>query len=336
MKMLMFDFRDSEKGFFEKHELKDFEITFIKNPLDEKTELTQEQLDDTVIISVFTTSNLTSDVLKKFKNLRMVATRSTAYSHIDLEYCINHNIAVFNVEQYGKTAVAEYAIALMLMLVRNILPAAHDLKNKSVNQKKYEGRVLSSYTIGILGCGAIGSVVAKIAKFFGMNVLIHSYMKNPELYDTCNFVTFDELLEKSDIITLHIPYDGDNYHMIGKSEFTKMKDGVFIVNTARGELIDTEALYNNLKSGKVKAAALDVMECENLSFNPEEITRTIRKTKPMCVDAARLTRKLFKMPNVVITPHIAYNTCETVNYLLEATFNNIRDNLKGMSTNRVC
>lgn len=336
MKMLMFDFRESEKEFFERNELKDFDITFIKTPLDEKTNLSEKELEDTVVISVFTTSNLTKDVLKKFKNLRMVATRSTAFSHIDLEYCTNHNIAVFNVENYGKTAVAEYAIALMLMLIRNIIPAAHDMKNHTVDPKKYEGRILSSYTIGILGCGAVGSVVAKIATFFGMNVLIHSYMKNPELYETCNFVSLDELFEKSDIISLHIPYDGDNYHMIGKNEFNKMKDGVFIVNTARGELIDIEALHDNLQNGKIRAAALDVMECESLSIHPEEITSAIKKTNSKCVEIALITQKLFKMPNVIITPHIAYNTYETVNYLLEATFNNIRDNLKGMSTNRVC
>lgn len=331
MKMLMFDFRESEKEYFEKNDLKDFDITFIKSPLNEKSELTPEQLEETTVISVFTTSNLTEDVLKRFKNLRMVATRSTAFSHIDLNYCTNHNIAVSNVAQYGETAVAEYAIALILMLVRYIMPADYDMKNNTVNPQKYEGRVLSSYTIGIIGCGAIGSAVARIAKFFGMEVLIHSYMKNPELYDTCNFVSLDELLEKSDIISLHIPYDGDNYHLLSENEFKNMKDGVFIVNTARGELIDIEALYNNLKRGKVRGAALDVMECESLSLFQRK-----DETNPKCADIVNITKKLFSMPNVIITPHIAYNTYESVNYLLEATFNNIRDNLKGMSSDRIC
>lgn len=331
MKILMFDFRESEKDYFEKNDLKDFDITFIKSPLNEKSELTPEQLEETTVISVFTTSNLTEDVLKRFKNLRMVATRSTAFSHIDLNYCTNHNIAVSNVAQYGETAVAEYAIALILMLVRYIMPADYDMKNNTVNHKKYEGRELSSYTIGIIGCGAIGSAVARIAKFFGMEVLIHSYMKNPELSETCNFVSLDELLEKSDIISLHIPYDGDNYHLLAENEFQKMKDGVFIVNTARGELIDIEALYNNLKSGKIRGAGLDVMECESLTLLQRK-----DETNPKCANIVNITKKLFSMSNVIITPHIAYNTYESVNYLLEATFNNIRDNLKGMSSDRVC
>ena len=110
-----------------------------------------------------------------------------------------------------------------------------------------------------------------------------------------------------------------------------MKDEVFIVNTARGELIDIEDLYNNLKTGKVRGAALDIMECESLTLFQRK-----DEANPKCADIVNITKKLFSMPNVIITPHIAYNTYETVNYLLEATFNNIRDNLKGMSSDRVC
>lgn len=336
MKMLMFDFRESEREFFEKNKLSDFEITFIAAPLNENTELSEEQLEDTDIISVFTTSTLTENVLSKFKNLRVIATRSTSYSHIDLKYCTKFNIAVFNVEQYGRTAVAEYAIALILTLIRNMFSAVEDMKNHSIKPEYYEGRVLSSYTIGIIGCGAIGTAVAKIAHFFGMKVLVHSYMKNSELADKCDYVTLDKLFEQADIISLHVPYDGDNYHMLGREEFKKMKEGVYIINTARGELLDIEALYESLLSGKVKAAGLDVMECEFLSTHPGEITEAIRKADPKCVETALITQKLFNMPNVIITPHIGYNTQETVNYLIETTINNIRDYVKGMYTNRVC
>lgn len=335
MKMLMFDFRESEREFFNNNELKDFEITFIESPLTAKTELTEEQLEETVVLSVFTTSNITQDVLQKFKNLRIIATRSTSYSHIDIKYCIDHSIAVLNVEQYGKTAVAEYAIGLIISIVRNVMPAYYDMKNHTVNPPRYEGRVLSAYTIGIIGCGAIGSAVAKIAHFFGMEVLIHSYMKNNELSDICNFVSLDELLERSDIISLHVPYDGENYHMLGKDEFEKMKDGVFIVNTARGELIDIKALYDNLITGKVRAAALDVLECEFISMHKGDPTEIIELSDTNCVESALIAPKLFKLNNVIITPHIAYNTVEAVNYILTVTFNNIRDNLKGMSTNRI-
>lgn len=336
MKMLMFDFRDTEKEFFDNNKLVDFDLSFIGEPLNADYKLTEEQKLETDIISVFRSSNLTDKVLKQFKNLRIIATRSYGYGHIDLDYCIEHNIAVLNVEQYGEEAVAQYAIALIIVLVRNMLPAILDMKNHKINYKHYEGKKLNNLTLGIIGCGQIGSAVAKIANYFGMKVLIHSYMQNPELDSFCDFVSLDELLSESDVISLHLLYTGDNYHLIGKEEFEKMKDGVVFVNTARGELLDIKALYDNLVTGKVKAAALDVLECEFLSTHPGELSNVIKDSESHCVETALVTQKLFNMDNVIITPHIAYNTHESVNYLLTKTFNNIRDYIKGANTNRVC
>ena len=332
----MFDFRDTEKEFFDNNKLVDFDLSFIGEPLNADYKLTEEQKLETDIISVFRSSNLTDKVLKQFKNLRIIATRSYGYGHIDLDYCIEHNIAVLNVEQYGEEAVAQYAIALIIVLVRNMLPAILDMKNHKINYKHYEGKKLNNLTLGIIGCGQIGSAVAKIANYFGMKLLIHSYMQNPELDSFCDFVSLDELLSESDVISLHLLYTGDNYHLIGKEEFEKMKDGVVFVNTARGELLDIKALYDNLVKGKVKAAALDVLECEFLSTHPGELSNVIKDSESHCVETALVTQKLFNMDNVIITPHIAYNTHESVNYLLTKTFNNIRDYIKGANTNRVC
>lgn len=332
----MFDFRDTEKEFFDNNKLVDFDLSFIGEPLNADYKLTEEQKLETDIISVFRSSNLTDKVLKQFKNLRIIATRSYGYGHIDLDYCIEHNIAVLNVEQYGEEAVAQYAIALIIVLVRNMLPAILDMKGHKINYKHYEGKKLNNLTLGIVGCGQIGSAVAKIANYFGMRVLIHSYMQNPELDSFCDFVSLDELLSESDVISLHLLYTGDNYHLIGKEEFEKMKDGVVFVNTARGELLDIKALYDNLVKGKVKAAALDVLECEFISTHPGELSNVIKDSESHCVETALVTQKLFNMDNVIITPHIAYNTHESVNYLLTKTFNNIRDYIKGVNTNRVC
>lgn len=336
MKMLMFDFRETEKKFFENNDLVDFDLSFIEEPLNADFKLTDKQKNETDIISVFRSSNLTDKVLEQFKNLRIISTRSYGYSHIDLDYCIEHNIAVLNVEQYGEEAVAQYAIALIIVLVRNMLPAILDMKDHKINYKHYEGKKLNSLTLGIIGCGQIGTAVAKIANFLGMKILIHSYMQNPELDSFCDFVSLDELLQESDVISLHLLYTGDNYHLIGAEEFAKMKDGVCFVNTARGELLDIKALYDNLVTGKVKAAALDVLECEFLSTHPGELTNVINDSTSHCVEMALVTQKLFNMDNVIITPHIAYNTHESVNFLLTKTFNNIRDYIKGVNSNRVC
>lgn len=336
MKMLMFDFRESEKGFFEKNEFIDFDITFFSEPLDDMTKLTEDQKNETSLISAYRSSNLTAKVLNQFKNLRIIATRSYGYGHIDIDYCIEHNIAVLNVENYGEEGVAEYTIGLMIALVRNMISAIIDLKNHKINYEKYEGRSLNNMTLGIIGCGEVGVLVSKIAHFLGMRVLINSYMQNPKVGNYCEFVDFERLLKESDIISLHIPNSPDNYHMLGADEFNKMKDGVYIVNTARGALIDIRSLYDNLIKGKVKGAALDVMECEFLSTHPGEITDAIKDSKSDCVEIALVTQKLFNLDNVIMTPHIGYNTHCSINYLLEQTFNNIRDYLKGIYSNRVC
>jgi len=336
MKMLMFDFRDSEKKFFKNNEFPDFDITFIPEPLNEMSKLTREQYEETDVISVFISSNLTEDVLSKFKNLRVVATRSTGYNHIDVKYCSQHNIAVFNVEEYGQTSVAQFTFGLILALVRNLFPAYLDIQRNYVNHANYEGRNLNKMTLGIIGCGSIGSVVAKIANSFNMKVLIHSYAKRNDISSFADYVSLEELLKISDIITLHLPYTSENYHMIGEEEFALMKDGAYFVNTARGELIDILALYESLLNGKLRGAALDVLECEYLALNPENVIEEIKTYDARCVASALITQKLLGMPNVIITPHIAYNTEESVETLLETTFNNIRDFHKGFRNNQVC
>ena len=264
MKMLMFDYRDSEEKFFKENKFSDIDITFIKEPLNEMTNLDEKFFEETDVISVFITSNVCENVIKKFKNLRIIATRSTGYNHIDVKYCSQNNIAVFNVEEYGQTSVAQYTFALILSLIRNLFPAYFDIQKNLINHPDYEGRNLDKLTLGIIGCGAIGSAVAKIANFFEMNVLVHSYAKRNDVSSFAEYTSLEYLLENSDIITLHLPYSNEVYHMIGEKEFGLMKEGVYIVNTARGELIDLVSLYDNLLSGKIKGAALDVFVKEPL------------------------------------------------------------------------
>jgi len=336
MKMLMFDFRESENYFFEKREFKDLDITFIKEPLNEYTKLTDKQLEETEIISVFISSKVTSTVLKKFKNLRIIATRSTGFSHIDTKYCMDEHIAVCNVENYGQTSVAQYTIAMILTLVRKFIPAYTDMQRGIIDHSRYEGQDINNMTLGIIGAGAIGSTVAKIASYMGMNVLVSSYAKRNDVEAVAEYVPIDELVSKSDIITLHLPYTTESYHILGQKEFEQMKRGIYIINTARGELIDIVALYENILSGKVLAAALDVTECEYLSETQNNLIHDIKSSNSNCVTNALITQKMLAMENVIITPHIAYNTKESVEVLLETTFNNILDYYKGLNIHRVC
>lgn len=332
MKVLFFDFRESEKEFFEKNEFCDFQITFREEALNSKTKLSDEDCKDTCALCVYRSSILTENVLKKFKNLRVIATRSHGFTHIDLDYCSKNRIAVLNVEQYGENSVAEYALGLIIALTRKIKPAIVDIHRYNVNPKNYEGTLLDKKTIGIIGCGKVGVRLGKIADFFDMKVLVSSYKDSPQFERFCNVVHFDTLLKESDIIYLHMPFTTETYQIIGENEFKKMKEGVYIVNTSSVELINLEALYKNILSGKVRGAALDILESDYSKGKIKELGNETMSTK----NNYEITRKLIADSNVIITPHIAYNTIEYIDFVLDTTMNNIRDFLKGINTNRIC
>ncbi len=337
MNILFFDYREAEHEYFKDNPNNDFNIKFIETPLNDETQISEQDSDDTCIVSIFMTSKITGTVLDKFKNLRAIATRTTGYDHIDIAECARRNIRVLNVEHYGKTSVTEFTIGAMIALVRNIVPAVRDLQHQNIEIKKYLGRDLNELTLGVIGTGAIGSSVCQAAKALGMKVLANDKQKNLEITSIVEYVDFETLLKNSNIITLHIPYTQEAYHLISEYELSLMKDGSYIINTARGELIDTIALYNSIQSGKIKGCALDVLECENIVFNNtnENILHKLNKSNKNCIENALIIEKLSELDNVIITPHIAYNTTEAINTILETTICNIRDYLKGGNNNRV-
>ena len=337
MNIIFYDFRDAEKDYFKEHPNDDFDIKFVKEALNDDTDVSEHDARETCIISVFMTSKITSTVLDKFKNLRVIATRSTGYDHIDIDECAKRNIRVLNVEHYGKNSVTEYTIGMIITLVRKVVPAVRDMRNENIDTQHYIGRDLNKLKLGVIGTGAIGSSVCKIAKTLGMEIFANDRQKNLELTDIVNYVDFETLLKNSDIISLHIPYTKEAFHLISEYELSLMKDGSYIINTARGELIDTAALYNALESGKLAGCALDVQECENIVINNDEkLVSNITKADKFCIQRAVITQKLAESDKVIITPHIAYNTYDAINTILETTLHSIRGCLKGdNSTNRV-
>lgn len=335
MKMLMFDFRDTEKEYFKENTPTDLEIEFFKEPLSDKFHLTDTQKEDTVVLSVFINSELTPEILSQFKNLQVVATRSTGYNHINLEYCKKNNIAVINTPYYGKSSVAQYTIGMIITLTRKVMLAANDVKNRKIDYSKYEGENLSKLSLGVIGTGSIGSAVCELANKFDLKIYAHDLKVNEDIKDFVEYVDFDELISKSDIITLHIPYILEFYHLLSEKEFKKMKQGVYIINTSRGELIDTGALYKNIKSGKVKGAALDVLECEYLKYDNEEIVTTVKNASETCLENVIITDKLMEFDNVIITPHIAYNTKQSIMNILESMFISVKEHYHGGYLNRV-
>lgn len=337
IKTVFFDIKETEQKFLEKNIPENCEFIFIQNPFQIEFDKNLDKIKDAVILSVFTSSTVAAANLKKLPNLKLIATRSTGYNNVDLDYCTEHNISVVNVPRYGDITVAEYAFALLLNVIRKVNIAYKDLQKGVIKLEDYTGHDLCGKTIGIIGTGAIGRYTAKIAYGFGMNILSYDPFPNEEIKDKLGvkYVDLETIFKESDIISLHAPSRKENFHMINEKAFSLMKDGVVIVNTARGEIMDTNALYNALKYGKVAGAGLDVLECEEIIANEELFLSKIDCVKKDCLEKTLLNHKLLDMPNVVITPHIAFDTIEAIYRILNTTINNINGYIAGNIINKV-
>lgn len=338
IKLLVFDFRESEKDFFRTHELENFDITFFTESLNSETikNISQELLDTTAAISVFVDSEITEDVINSFKNLRIISTRSTGVDHINKKAAAAKNIAVVNVEGYGARPVAQFTIGLILTLVRQIISASNYLKSENRVCQSFVGRDISKFTIGIVGTGSIGIAVAKLAIAFGMKVLAYDISEKSDFATKYNvkYVDFNTLLRESDIVSIHAPYTGENKDMFAFEQFSIMKNTAYLINTSRGEIVNIKDLYNAIVKGAIKGAALDVITCEYMNFKCSNISQAPYKDFD-CVEEAKILSELVKNPNVIVTPHIAYETQDAIDYILEVTFIAISDIIKGGNLYRV-
>lgn len=318
MKIAFFDIQPIEEKFLKAKIPSSIECFYFKETLDIRRHL-DENVKNVEIISVFTSSILTSGVLEKFPNLKFILTRSVGYSHIDINWCKKHNVFVFNTPHYGDFTVSEYVFGILLNTVRKIEAGANDVKKGIIKQEKYMGFELFNKTLGVIGVGAIGKRVLEIAKGFKMKTLAY----DPNMCDIENYTTLDDIFKNSDIISINAPLVDETFHLIDEKAILKMKEGVIIVNCARGEIINTEALYNGLLNKKIAFAALDVIECEEILCTENQVCKGLDALKESCLAKFYLNQKLAQMPNVTITPHMAYNTKEAVERILEMTLENL-------------
>ncbi|MDO8552802.1 MAG: NAD(P)-dependent oxidoreductase [bacterium] len=290
---------------------------------------------DADAVSIFTTSEFKKAQIDALPKLKCISTRSTGVDHIDVAYAKEKGITVCNVPRYGAVTVAEFTFALMLTLSRRIFEAFHQVREEgSFKTASLEGFNLFGKTLGVVGTGSIGRNVVRIAKGFGLNVLMFDPRQDKSLEsEQSKYVSFDELLAGSDIVTLHVPYTKENHYLLNKEAFAKIKRGAFVINTARGELIDTEALLDALKSGQVAGAGLDVLEEERVLKDEIELVKGIESMNELKI----LIRDhaLIDMPRVVITPHIAFFSREAYHEILEVTASNITSFAAGKATNVV-
>jgi len=319
MKILFFDVKNIEYDYLKENISNKIESYFFKNSLDESTYIDEKHLNSQGI-SVFVTSQITKNVLAKFSNLKYIFLRCVGYSNIDLNYCKEKNIKVFNTPNYGNSTVAEYTFALLLTLIKKINKAQNSILKADVNYDYLRGFELFGKTIGIIGAGAIGRKVINIAHGFNMNVLV--YDTTPK--GAYNFVELDELLKKSDIISINCPLNESTKYMIDKIAISKMKKSVIIINTARGEIINTKDLYYALIENKIKGVALDVIECEEMLCEDFKTCSENLELKENIIKKFFYVQKLAQMDNVIITPHNAYNTIEAQMRILNITMLNIK------------
>lgn len=326
MKIVFFDIQPIEREFFEKNKINNFEFIYYNTPLNTNFN-DYKNIENADIISIFTSSRATENVLKNFKNLKLIATRSVGTSHIDLEYCKRNNIKVKNTPHYGDYTVAEYTIGLLLDIVRKITYSYNNLKDGIIEQETIRGDELEGKTLGIIGMGAIGQKLSKIANGFGMNVIGYDVVMDKEISDTYNFkyVMLDELCKTSDFISINCPATRENFHLIDKSKIRLMKKNVYIINTARGELLNTQDLYEALKTNRIKGAAIDVLECEDTFQDPLKCVNKIDCVDINCLRNTLINHKLINLKNIIITPHNAYNTEEAITRISEITLKNIND-----------
>lgn len=251
-----------------------------------------------------TPCNLGADMLDRFYavGVRYIATRSIGLDHIDLEHARKLGMGVCHVS-YAPETVADYTIMLMLMCCRNICHIMERAKVQDYSLKGKMGRDICDCTVGVIGTGQIGSTVIRHLSAFGCRILGYDLYPNESLKGMVEYVDLDEIYRQSDIITLHTPATAENYHLLSTQAFSRMKNGVILINTARGTLIDTEALITAVEKGKIGHAALDVLEHEDGLYYANRMNEPI-ENRTMAV--------LRSFPNVILSPHTAFYTEKVV------------------------
>ncbi|WP_285057614.1 2-hydroxyacid dehydrogenase [Pedobacter ginsengisoli] len=301
MKAIVYSARRNEKDILMKANAGKHELTWHTAPLSDET--TRNAAGHQAVI-VFVNDEVSCSVIAKLAavGIKYILTRSAGTDHIDYQAASRHQIEVKNVSEYSPYAVAEHAVALSLALSRHLIEASRNCKVYDFSLNRLTGFNLHGKTVGIIGLGNIGKVAGKIFHGFGCKVI--GYDTDPAAGDPeIKGVDLAELLKKSDIISLHAPLNDATFHMINSESINGMKDGVMLINTARGALVSTADILTGLDSGKIGYYGADVYEFEKGLFFEDHETDQVRDD---------LLTRLMDHPNVLITPHQAFLTIEAL------------------------
>ena len=326
LKVAFYDAKAYDRPSFEYYGgQQDIQFRFLETKLNEDTVDLARGCD---AVCVFVNDTVNAAVIDKLYEygVKIIALRSAGYNNVDIRHAFGKTHVV-HVPAYSPYAVAEHAIALLLTSVRRIHKAYNRTREFNFSLNGLTGFDFHGKTVGVVGTGKIGRIFIDICRGFGMKVIAYDLF--PAKDSGIDYVALDELLEQSDIISLHCPLTDETRHMINAAAIEKMKKGVVLVNTSRGGLIDAEALLEGIKARKIGAACLDVYE--------EEADVFFEDRSGHIMDDELLSR-LISMPNVIVTSHQAFLTEEALNNIAETTVNNILSCFRndGVCDNELC
>jgi D-lactate dehydrogenase len=332
MKVVIFETEPREAHEFEALEA-GHDLTLTEEPLRADN---AARYAETQALSTFIYSKLDRAVLAQLPALKLIATRSTGYDHIDLAWCAEHGITVCNVPTYGENTVAEHVFALLLAISHRLREAMERARSGRFSPQGLEGFDLQGKTLGVVGTGNIGRHVIRIAKGFAMEVVAFDVKPDEAAARSLGFryMDLDDLLAAADIVTLHVPALPQTENLIDAEAFARMKPGAVLINTARGSIVEPRALIEALLDGKLAAAGLDVLSDEPLIREEAELISSIYDNKQDIRDLVA-DHVLLNMPNVVVTPHSGFNTREAIRRISATTVSNIVAFLKGEPVNVV-
>lgn len=317
MKILFYDTKSYDKDSFEaaKTAFPDIEIDYTKSELDPRTAQLADGYDG---VCAFVSSDVSADTLQILheKGVQLVLMRCAGFNNVDSAKATELGIRVMRVPSYSPQAVAEHAMALTLAVGRRIYKAYNKVRENDFSLMGLMGTNLYGKTAGIIGTGKIGAAMARICNGFGMHVIAYDTYENPDLKDFVTYVSLDELLAASDLISLHCPLTDGTYHLINSNTIRKMKDGVILVNTSRGALVDTDDLIEGIRLHKFGGVGLDVYE---------EETKNVFEDRSDEILEHSTTARLLSFPNVMITSHQGFFTKEALEAIAKTTLENAID-----------
>ncbi|HMQ30589.1 MAG TPA: 2-hydroxyacid dehydrogenase [Chloroflexaceae bacterium] len=326
MRVLVYDTHSYDKTFLDGANGGRHQLEYTTAQLDAQTAALAQNFD---AVCLFVNDRADAAAMERLGQggVRMIAQRSTGFNNLDLAAAARHGITCMRVGYYSPYAVAEFAVALLQTLNRRVHRAYNRTREFNFRLAGLLGHDIHGRTVGVVGTGKIGAIFARIMLGFGCPVLAYDVRENPECVELgVKYVPLDELLRSSDIISLHVPLMPQTHHMINAETLAQMKQGVMIVNTSRGGLIDTEALVEALQRGQVAAVGLDVYE--------EEEGKFFRDLSDQVMDDEVLAR-LMTFPNVLLTSHQAFFTHEAMTTIAETTIKNLTDFEEGRENENV-